>query len=54
MIEMEGATLDVPEDEAFESMIMDFEMYDYGEDIVIELPEEYTEMDSLDFGIPEF
>jgi hypothetical protein len=35
-------------------MIMDFEMYDYGENIVIEPPEEYTEMDSLDFGFPEF
>lgn len=54
LIEMDGTTLDVPEDEAFDSMIMDFEMYDYGENIVIEPPEEYTEMDSLDFGFPEF
>jgi hypothetical protein len=54
VIEMDGTTLDVPEDEAFESMIIDFEMYDYDGDIVIEPPEEYTEMDSLDFGIPEF
>jgi hypothetical protein len=50
VIEMDGS--DLPEGEAFESMIMVFEMYDYGEDIVIEPPEEYTEMDSLDFGIP--
>jgi hypothetical protein len=55
VIEMDGTTLDLPEDEAFESMIMDFEMYDYGEDIVIEAPpaDEVTDMDSLDFGIPE-
>jgi hypothetical protein len=56
VIEMDGTTLDVPEDEAFESMVMEFEMYDYGEDIVIEAPpaDEVTNMDDLDFGIPEF
>jgi hypothetical protein len=50
VIEMDGS--DLPEGEAFDSMIMDFEMFDYGEDIVIEPPEEFTEIDSLDFGIP--
>ena len=50
VIEMDGSGL--PEGEAFESMRMEFEMYDYGEDIVIEPPEEYTELDSLDFGFP--
>lgn len=55
VIEIDGTELDVPEDEAFESMIMDFEMFDYGESIVIEAPpaDEVTDMDSLDFGIPD-
>jgi hypothetical protein len=50
VIEMDGT--DLPEGESFESMIMEFEMFDYDADIVIEPPEEYTEMDSLDFGFP--
>lgn len=55
VIEVDGAELDLPEDEAFESMVMDFEMYDYGEDIKIEAPPEdqVTDMDSLNFGLPE-
>ena len=54
VIEIDGADLDVPDEEGFETMVMDFEMFDYDTDIVIEAPEEYTEMDSLDFGVPEF
>ncbi|MDH3261611.1 MAG: hypothetical protein OEM84_11655 [Acidimicrobiia bacterium] len=55
VIEMDGTDLDVPEDEAFESMVIDFEMYDYGSDIVIEAPpaDQVTDMESLNFGIPE-
>ena len=52
-LEIDGTKVDVPPEEAFESMIMEFEMFDYGEDIVIEAPEEYTEMDNLDFGLPD-
>ncbi len=52
-IEIDGTKVDVPPEEAFESMIMEFEMFDYGEDIVIEVPENFTEMDNLDFGLPD-
>jgi hypothetical protein len=54
VIEMNGADLDVPEDEAFESMVIDFEMFDYGDNIVIEAPpaDQVTDMESLEFGIP--
>jgi hypothetical protein len=52
-IEVDGTKLDVPQEEAFESMIMEFEMFDYGEDIVIEAPENFTEMENLDFGLPD-
>ena len=54
VIAMDGTDLDVAPDEAFESMVIDFEMYDYGSDIVIEAPpaDQVTDMESLDFGIP--
>lgn len=52
VIEIDGTEADVPAEDAFESMIIDFEMFDYGEDIVIEPPEKYTEMDELTFGPP--
>jgi hypothetical protein len=52
-LEIDGTELDLPADEAFESMVMEFEMFDYGEDIVIEAPEEYVEMDEVDFGLPD-
>ena len=52
VIELVGSDLDLPADESFESMTMEFEMFDYGEDIVIEPPpaDEVTEMENLDFG----
>lgn len=51
VIELVGSDLDLPADESFESMTMEFEMFDYGEDIVIEPPpaDEVTEMENLDF-----
>jgi hypothetical protein len=54
VIEMDGTDLDGPADEEFESMVIDFEMYDYGSDIVIEVPpaDQVTDMESLDFGFP--
>ena len=54
VIEMDGTGLDLPQDEAFESMVIDFEMYDYGSDIVIEAPpaDQVTDMETLTFGIP--
>ena len=54
VIEMDGTDLDVAPDEEFESMVIDFEMYDYGSDIVIEAPpaDQVTDMESLDFGFP--
>ncbi len=52
-LEIDGTKVDVPADEAFESMIMEFEMFDYGEDIVIEAPEDYAEMDEVNFGLPD-
>jgi len=52
-LEIDGSKVDVPAEEAFESMIMEFEMFDYGEDIVIEAPEKFTEMEDLTFGLPE-
>lgn len=54
VIEMDGSDIDVPEDEEFESMVIDFEMYDYGSDIVIEAPpaNQVTDMENLDFGFP--
>ena len=42
----------MPAEDAFESMTIDFEMFDYGEDIVIEPPEKFTEMEELTFGPP--
>ncbi len=56
VIELDGDELDLPEDEAFGSMVMDFEMYDYGADIVIEPPpaDQVTDMENLDFAVPEF
>jgi hypothetical protein len=53
LFEIDGSKVDVPADEAFESMIMEFEMFDYGEDIVIEAPEKFSEMEDLTFGLPE-
>ena len=52
VIEIDGSKLDVPAEDAFESMIIDFEMFDYGEDIVIAPPETFTEMEDLTFGPP--
>lgn len=54
VIEMDGTDLDAAPDEEFESMVIDFEMYDYGSNIVIEAPpaDQVTDMDSLDFGFP--
>lgn len=52
VIEIDGSKLDVPAEDAFESMTIDFEMFDYGEDIVIEPPEKFTEMEELTFGPP--
>ena len=56
VIELDGSEMDLPEDEAFESMIMEFEMFDYDADIEIEVPPEdqVTNMEDLDFTIPEF
>lgn len=52
VIEIDGSKVDVPPEDAFELMTIDFEMFDYGEDIVIEPPAEFVEMDELNFGLP--
>jgi len=55
VIELVGEDLDLPPDEEFGSMVMEFEMYDYGEDIDIEPPpaDQVTDLDTLEFVLPD-
>ncbi len=49
-IDIDGSAVETAPGEGFESMVMTFEMYDYGEPIVIEAPpaDEVTDIESLE------